>query len=266
MSRLLFTLLVLPSAAHALDRAAVEALPVLDTVTARGGTRLVLRGALPPSRGVQAVARARLVADDVAARLTMEARETKRPVDACLFETTAAYRQFADEVVGERPSELGFYLPGERLVVVNLQYGLRNLSHELVHALVGDDFPAVPSWLTEGLGSLYGGSDPEGSGVRFFVNYRMRDVKSALKVGRLPPVARLGSASSDEVYGADAMVWYGLARAALLYLDAGRELGAFYAAVRSGAEPGRELTRRIPEDEFTRFVTASKVGSPAVRR
>ncbi len=202
------------------------------------------------------------------ARFLLEAAP-KRPVDVCLFERAADYRDFADRVMGDRPSELGFYSPQDRVVVINLEAGPRNMSHELAHPLLGDDFPASPSWLNEGIGSLYGGSDVTPKGMRFNVNYRMRDVQRAISHGELPGISRLGAVDSAEVYGDRAMLWYGYARAALLLLETQGQLEEFYAAVRSGAAPATEFARRIDDAAFVRFASGAKVGQriePPARR
>jgi hypothetical protein len=237
------------------DRAAIEKLPVLARLEAKGGTVLVLRGHLTDRERGPLVAWAKGVVDDVGARFLAE-QAVKREVDACLFAKAADYRAFADTAMGERPSELGFYLPGARVVVVNLAGGgRRNMAHELTHALVGDDFPGIPSWLNEGLGSLYGGGDVTRGGVRFFVNYRHADVLAALSAGTLPDPDELFRAKPDEVYGERAMLWYGLARDFLLWQESRGQLSAFYAAMKAGARAKTDAAA------FRRFVASVKKGA-----
>jgi hypothetical protein len=255
----LLGVLVATSAFAAADRAAIAALPEFARIDARGPTVLVLRGTLGAASRQRFEARARAVVADVGVRFLSEAAP-KRPVDVCLFERAADYRAFADQVMGERPSDLGFYSPQDRVVVVNLEAGPRNMSHELAHPLLGDDFPAIPSWLNEGIGSLYGGSDVTARGVRFDVNYRIRDVRRAISGGTLPPISALGSVDPGDVYGERAMLWYGYARAALLLLESEGELEAFYAAVRGGAAASAELGRRTDDAAFARFTSRAKEG------
>jgi hypothetical protein len=123
--------------------------------------------------------------------------------------------------------------------VVNLARGAGNLRHELVHPLLGDDFPTIPSWLNEGIGALYGTSVPGRAGrFRFLVNYRLRDLQAALRAGDLPGVDALVDSGEDQVYGERAMVYYALARYLLLYLDAQGRLDGFYRDVRAaGGDP-----------------------------
>jgi hypothetical protein len=225
---------------------------------------LVLRGHLTARSRASLVGWAKGVVDDVGRRF-LTGQAGKREVDACLFAKAADYRAFADTVMGERPSELGFYVPAARVVVVNLEGGgARNMAHELTHALVGDDFPGMPSWLNEGLGSLYGGGDVTPGGVRFFVNYRHADVAAALKAGTLPEPDALFRVSPEEIYGERAMVWYGLARDFLLFQESQGQLSSFYAAMKAGEPPKTDAAA------FRRFVGSLKKGAtvapPAARR
>jgi len=236
------------------DRAAIARLPELGRIESKAGTVLVLRGELTPKRKALLVGWAQHLVADLGRRFLTESA-VKREVDACLFERFADYQTFADTVMGERPSDLGFYASDSRVVVVNLAGGgARNMAHELTHALVGDDWPEIPSWLTEGLGSLYGGADVDARGSRYFVNYRHRDVLTALKAGTLPDVNALLRAQPEEVYGERAMMWYGLARDFLLWHECRGELSAFYAAMKAGRPPA------VDDAAFRTFAARIKKG------
>ncbi len=236
------------------DRATIARLPELARIDSKGGTVLVLRGDLTPKRKAALVGWARHLVDDVGRRFLAE-QTPKREVDACLFERAADYRRFSDDVMGGRPSELGFYDPASRVVVVNLAGGgARNMAHELTHALIGDDWPEIPSWLTEGLGSLYGGADLDARGSHFFVNYRHADVLAALNAGTLPDANALLKATPAEVYGERVMMWYGLARDVLLFQESNGELSSFYAAVKAGRPP------ELDDAAFRAFIARRKKG------
>ena len=49
----------------------------------------------------------------------------------------------------------GFYQPGDRYMVMNIGLGLGTLTHEIVHPLVESDFPEAPTWLNEGIASVF---------------------------------------------------------------------------------------------------------------
>lgn len=253
-------LLCVPSPARAVDRAGIAALPELGRAASKTGVTLLVRGRLGAGDASRALQRVREVVADFDARFAAPQR-TRREVELCLLESPAAYDRFSDQVMGSRPSPLGFYQPDARVVVVNFRAGLRNMSHELVHALVDADFPEVPAWLTEGLGSLYGGSDVTPHGLRFRVNYRMRDARAALVHGELPTLAELAGASPDAIYGPRAMMWYGYARAVLLCLEAHGQLEAFYAAVRSGGGVAHALEGRLDDHAVRSFIRSARPGT-----
>ena len=50
----------------------------------------------------------------------------------------------------------GVYLEFTHHATVRDNASVGNLRHELVHPLLGDDYPAIPAWLNEGIASLYG--------------------------------------------------------------------------------------------------------------
>ena len=52
-------------------------------------------------------------------------------------------------------SKYGYYKPSEKTMLMNINTGTGTLVHEMTHALVRYDFPDIPSWFNEGLGSLY---------------------------------------------------------------------------------------------------------------
>ena len=253
----------LATGAHAdAEGARAAALPELARVEGPGATVLVLRGELGRKRAPALVALARAVYADLGRRfLRADPDAEPRPVDVCLFATTAAYRAIAAEAVGgELPSELGFYLPGERLVLVNLERGLGNLPHEIAHPILEDDFPGLPAWMNEGIASLYGGSVATRAGVRFRVNYRHRHLRAAAAAGTLPGLDELAASSWADVHGEEAMTWYALARTVLLYLESRSELEAFYAEIRDGADPGDRLRARVDARAFSRWSAALAVG------
>jgi hypothetical protein len=251
-----------PDPAPAPDRTAdlqagIDALPVIARIDDLAPTRFVLRGNLTDERGAEMERIARAVVADVARRFVGdEPRDELAPVDVCLFESEADYVRFS-EVSGYGDSLMGYYLGRERLVVANLARSVGNLRHELVHPLVGDDFDDLPSWVNEGLGSLYGTARLTDAGVVFLVNYRLRDVRKALARGDLPTLDDIALSGRGELYGGDGMTYYGTARYLLLYLDAAGTLDDFYRDLRADpptvARQLELLERYIDYDAFLRW-------------
>jgi hypothetical protein len=136
---------------------------------------------------------------------------------------------------GEVPSDMGFYRPDHRVALVNLGRSIGNLRHELVHALLGDDFRRIPAWLNEGIGALYGTARARPEGFEFLVNYRLRDLHEALRKGVLPTIDELAMSTDADVRGDRAMVWYAMARYVLLHVDQQGKLGRLYGELRDAA-------------------------------
>ena len=224
-------------------RAAVQALPVIGTIE-HGATPVVVRGALEGRRARDMLALARLVVSDVGRRFVAPRRDKAAPVTLCLTGTTADYQAFT-RAFAEVPSDLGFYRPDLRVGVANLGRGAGNLRHELVHPLVGDDYPEIPSWLNEGLGSLYGTARVSGARLEPMVNYRLRDLQRAIAAGTLPSLDALVASSSDDVYSDRAPVFYAMGRYLLLYLHQKGRLEATYAALRDASGDVRAQQRII---------------------
>jgi hypothetical protein len=256
--------LLVPRGARA-DRPAaraalVDAQPILDRVALPGQTPLVLRGRVTGAgtRWVREVPR-ELVAD-LATRFALRGRPDA-PVDVCVFSSSAAYRSFARAVYPGDPdlSANGFYDPRDRLAVLRVSAGPGNLRHELVHVLVGDDYPSIPAWLNEGLGALYGTARRGPNGLEGLVNYRLRDLQAALRAGAAPSWRELTRAGHADVHGARAGVFYATARYGLLYLQARGRLAALYRMLADGPEDPaaheRALEAELDRATFERWAS-----------
>lgn len=218
-------------------QALIAAQPVLDRVALPGQTPLVIRGRVNAAgaRSVREVPRALLA--DLVARLGLRGR-ADAPVDVCVFSATSAFRAFSRAAYPEDPdiSANGFYQPRDRLAVLRVSAGPGNLRHELTHVFLGDDFPAIPAWLNEGLGALYGTSRLGRNGFEGLVNYRLRDLQAALQAGHVPSWHELTHSGHADVHGSRAGIFYATARYALLYLQARGRLDSFYRRLRDGPD------------------------------
>ena len=245
-------------------RAAVEALPVLGEIDA-GATPVVVRGNLRPRRAREMVALVRQVKADVDRRF-VAARATPAPaVTLCLFDDADAYAAMVATFDDDDPSAWGFYRGDLRVAVANLAASTGNLRHELVHPLIGDDFPAIPAWLNEGMGALYGTAKPTRDGFEPQVNYRLRDLQRAIRDGTLPSFAELVASDGDDVYSDRAPTFYAMGRYLLLYLHRRGRLDAVYAALRdAGRDPDAHLAilrAEIDEAAFVEWVSGLRYRS-----
>ena len=77
-------------------------------------------------------------------------------ISVYLFWTAASYEAYCKRAWAEPClSKYGFFRPQERRIVMNAGLGLGTLTHELVHPIVASDFPNAPTWINEGIASLF---------------------------------------------------------------------------------------------------------------
>ncbi len=247
MRAALVALVLLSTSLAAAD---VPRLPELGTIEGKRA-RIVVKGELSAARRKQLVKLVASVVADVEKRFTRDAKKPDAAVTLLLFGEPARYREVA-ATMGPVISDWGFYRPDQRTAIANVGASVGNLRHELVHPLIGDDYPAIPAWLDEGIASLYGSATPGKRGFTFLVNYRLRDLQRALKDGTCPTLAQLARTTHFDVHGDRAMVWYALSRYVLLYADRRGELSALYAELRGAdlAKHGEILAKHVDEAKF----------------
>jgi hypothetical protein len=89
----------------------------------------------------------------------MNNRFTKKPAEAIsvyLFPTAQPYEGFCKtKYSAPCIAHFGFYQPADRYMVMNIGLGLGTLTHEIVHPLVEADFPHAPTWINEGIASVF---------------------------------------------------------------------------------------------------------------
>jgi hypothetical protein len=210
-------------------------------------------------------------------------RFDKRPARAIsvyMFASAAPYDAFCKTSLGEACfSPYGFYLPSRRLIVMNAGPGIGTLSHELVHPIVETDFPDAPTWIDEGIASLFEAPLLVGSGERAEIHgakyWRWPRLVAALN-GRARNSA-IAASDKDEARldalfgmknarfrGESESLHYASARYVCQWLDARGQLWPFYRAWRdgvasdpTGAKAFLAVTGKTPRDanaEWTRWV------------
>lgn len=168
-------------------------------------------------------------------------RRPTKPVRVYCFRNNATYEQYVRSAYGRAPTTpYGFYLASERKMVLNYGTGRGTLAHEIVHPLLGEDFPGVPAWFNEGFASLFEYTRPKPGGRLVGVsNWRLKDLKRAKFERREVGLRTLMETNTDEFYGDDRGVHYAMARYFCLYLQRQDMLGRFYQEFRAtgGADP-----------------------------
>ena len=164
-------------------------------------------------------------------------REPDEPVLILLFETAGPYKRLAKKWFGDdEVPHFGFYRRRDNVMLMNVGTGTGTLVHELVHALIQPDFPDVPDWFNEGLGSLFEqcsiGRDHQT--ITGLPNWRLPALKQAIRRNELRPLREL---IEDERFYDPRHVGmnYAQARYLLMYLQEKDLLTEYYARFRAGA-------------------------------
>lgn len=179
-------------------------------------------------------------------------------LDVWLFKDEESYRKHAKALFGEEPdTPFGYYSPRHRALIMNIGTGGGTLVHEIVHPFVAANFPKCPSWLNEGLGSLYEQSHERAGRIVGLPNWRLEGLQEAIKEKRVPTFAALCATTSEEFYEKDRGTNYAQARYLCYWLQEKNLLKKFWheARARHAEDPGcyKTLQRILGEDDMSAF-------------
>jgi len=163
------------------------------------------------------------------------------PLRVYLFKDRKSYDAYCERAYDSPPSTpFGFYMSHERKMVMNIATGTGTLAHEMVHPLLAEDFPRVPSWFNEGFASLYEQSRTvSGGSMEGLLNWRLPGLQNAISENRSVTLAELMKTSTGEFYGDERGVHYAAARYLCLYLQEKGLLQDFYKAFKGGFKEDR---------------------------
>jgi len=173
----------------------------------------------------------------------MNNRFGKKPSEAIsvyLFANAAGYEAFCKKQY-DAPciAHYGFYSPSDRYMVMNAGLGLGTLTHELVHPLVEADFPGAPTWLNEGIASVFEAPVITKPGeIHGIKNWRHPRLKKAMTSREERSAARLDAlfGMPDATFRGDREdLHYALARYVCQWLDERGKLWPFYQRWRDNA-------------------------------
>ena len=183
-----------------------------------------------------------------------------RALAVLLFPDETTYQAYcAAHLGGACDSPFGLYRPDLRAIVMNAGSGLGTLTHELVHPIVEADFPRAPTWINEGIASLFEAPVfPRKGEVHGVKNWRLPRLLAGMRSPNERDFARLDAlfGTSDETFrGAREKLYYATARYVCQWLDERGWLWPFYRAYKAGfaSDPtGRASFTRVtgmtPED------------------
>lgn len=151
-----------------------------------------------------------------------------------LFSHEQSYNHYADALYGDSGiSVYGYYKPQVRTLVMNIGTGGGTLVHEMTHALMDFDFPAVPDWFNEGLASMHEACHirADETGLDGLTNWRLPGLQKAINQGRLPSLEQL--IAGDDFRGPQMGLNYAQARYFCLYMQERGVLGEFFRQFRA---------------------------------
>ena len=150
-------------------------------------------------------------------------------IDIWLFKDDASYRKHAWSIFRDKPdTPFGYSSSVHNALIMNIATGGGTLVHEIVHPLMAANFPECPSWLNEGMGSLYEQSSGRGKQIIGLTNWRLAGLQRAIKKGQVPSFKTLLSTSEHEFYSEDPGTNYAQARYLCYYLQEKGLLTKFY--------------------------------------
>lgn len=148
---------------------------------------------------------------------------TRRPAgifDIFLFKDAASYRRHAKALWNEAPSTpYGYASSVNRALVMDISTGGGTLVHEMVHPYVDANFPNAPTWLNEGLASLFEQSAEREDEMVGLTNWRLAGLNEALEEKRVKRFSVLVAGTDAQFRDEDEDVHYAQARYLMLYLQ-----------------------------------------------
>lgn len=186
-----------------------------------------------------------------------------------LFGDDKSYRYWAKTLYDDDDlSRYGYYKPYARTMLMNINTGTGTLVHELTHALVRYDFPDIPSWFNEGLGSLYERCSLNDRQILGYVNWRLPALQDAIEGKYYTSLDKLTKTDYDEFYGNGSDVNYAQARYLCLYLQEQGLLKSYYKHFRdtyTSDNTGKSQLEKITgkdlqslDDDYVKWVKTLK--------
>jgi len=167
-----------------------------------------------------------------------------------LFKDKKSYTEGAQTLFGHTPgSPYGYYVPSKRNLIMNIGTGGGTLVHEMVHALRNYDFPGAPTWLDEGVASLFEQCTIRDGRIVGLVNWRLPVLADGFHDGSYISLARLLALTEDEFRGENASMHYAESRYLCMYLQEKGLLRDVYRTFRDGF--GKDPTGRLYVEQWT---------------
>lgn len=164
-------------------------------------------------------------------------QDPKEILDIWLFKDERSYDKHTRLLFNDTPTTpYGYYSRDDKALIMNIGTGGGTLVHEIVHPFMEANFPECPSWLNEGLGSLYEQCGEEDGHIHGFVNWRLPGLQKAINAKQVPAFQTLMAMDRDTFYGDRTGVHYAQSRYLCYYLQEKGLLVKFYKQFHVGYE------------------------------
>ena len=175
-----------------------------------------------------------------------------------LLGSKKSYRAVAKAISNDPPdTPYGYFSQHARAMVMNIRTGGGTLVHEMFHAFVPSNFPEMPSWLNEGMGSLYEQSGKRNGQIVGFTNWRLAGLQKAIRAKTTVPLKTLTATTTQQFYGRGSGTHYAMARYLCYYLQQKGKLRAFYRDFQKNhaTDPTgyQTLVKALGSPDMTRF-------------
>lgn len=155
----------------------------------------------------------------------------KRPAaifDIFLFKDAESYERHAKALWNETPNTpFGYASEEHRALVMNIATGGGTLVHEMVHPYVAANFPEAPTWLNEGLASLFEQCAERDGEMVGLTNWRLAGLVDAFAEKKVQRFSVLVSGGDAQFRDENEAEHYAQARYLMLYLQEKGLLRAF---------------------------------------
>lgn len=156
------------------------------------------------------------------------ARRPAAIFDIFLFKDAQSYERHAMEMWGDTPSTpFGYASEEHHALVMNIATGGGTLVHEMVHPYVAANFPEAPTWLNEGLASLFEQCAERDGAMVGLTNWRLAGLVDAFAEKKVQRFSVLVSGGDAQFRDGDEAAHYAQARYLMLYLQERGQLRAF---------------------------------------
>ncbi len=223
--------------------------------------------------GDEPAARVRRHAEDTVRWATRHLKKlyfTKDPpqiLTIYLFKDARSYGHHTRKLWGHAPSTpFGYYSDTEGALVMNIATGGGTLVHEMVHPFMSANFPEAPSWLNEGLGSLYEQCGERDGRITGFTNWRLAGLQRAIRARRVPSFKTLVHTTTRQFYDQDPGTNYAQARYLMYYLQQQGKLVQFYRAFHKAARAKGAARDATGEKTLLRTLGITVAQLPAFQR